>query len=52
MEGRESSNPSLRQRVLDAEKFRLLTVYEIAREFEFTPLRQPYMDPARVQGLK
>ena len=29
------------RRSSDAEKLRLLTVYEVAREFEFTPLRQP-----------
>jgi hypothetical protein len=28
------------RRSSDAEKFRLLTVYEVARQFEFTPLRQ------------
>ena len=30
----------------------LLTDSKVAREFEFAPLRQAYMDPARVQGLK
>jgi hypothetical protein len=30
----------------------LLIGYKVAREFEFTPLRQSYMDPARVQGLE
>ena len=29
---------------------RLLTDGKVAREFEFAPLRQAYMDPARVKG--
>ena len=28
----------------------LLTANKVARKFEFSPLRQAYMDPARVKG--